>query len=186
MPVIPWLLTVIGAMWTTGNVLLVIVAGLAFGWVKEHPTLITREGAGGIFGAALGVWSTVVCALVVVAAVALGVLAVRAWRRGARLLAVVWLACLLAGGGVHTVNHLIIAEANTLAAGIRDLRAADSGPDSRRADDRLHGMEVRFAALHHASEAWHGIETLLALALLAGGSVALLRRPKASVPAGTA
>ena len=75
MRLIPWLLTLTGAIWTTGNAMIIVVAMAAFAWQRDHPSALTREGLGGALGAAMGLWSTAVGLLLLVAMVSLGWLA---------------------------------------------------------------------------------------------------------------
>jgi hypothetical protein len=168
---IPWLFTVIGAIWSTGNILLALIAFLAFSWQKAHPEVITREGTGAIFGIGLGVWASAVSLLLVPLLVAVGWRCGKAWRGRRPVVAALWLALLAGAWGVHAVNRQTTDEANQLAAGIRELRAKPADQQGP-----LPALEERFAKLHHASEAWHGGETLIALGLLIGGSWELLRR----------
>lgn len=171
MRLIPWLFTVIGAIWSTGNALLVVIAILAFRWQRANPEVISREGTGAILGVGLGVWSAAVSLLLIPLLVAIGWRCGTAWRARKPVAAALWLVLLAGAWGVHAVNRQTTDEANQVAAGIRELRAKPADQQGP-----LPALEQRFAALHHGSERWHGIETLLALGLLVGGSVALLRR----------
>lgn len=171
MRLIPWLFTVIGAIWTTGNGLLVIVAILAFRWQKANPEAVSREATGALFGVGLGVWSAAVSLLLIPLLVAVGWRCGAAWRSRKPVIAALWLTLLVGAWGVHAVNRQTTDEANQVAAGIRELRAKPADQQGP-----LPVLEERFAALHHRSERWHGIETLLAFGLLVGGSAALLRR----------
>lgn len=171
MRLIPWLFTVVGAIWATGNALLVLVAILAFRWQRANPEVISREGTGAIFGVGLGVWTSAVSLLLIPLLVAIGWRCGQAWRGRRPVLAALWLGLLISTWGVHSVNRQTTDEANQLAAGIRELRARPADQQ-----DPLPALEERFAKLHHSSEAWHGGETLIALGLLVGGSWELLRR----------
>ena len=175
MRVIPWILTVTGAVWTTGNTAVAAAAVAAFHWQRSNPTAISREGLGGALGAGFGLWSSLVAIPLFAAMVSLGWLAGSAWRTAKRARAAYLVAAMVLLWGVHSVNHQTVVEANQLASGIRELRA--TGATS--ADAPLTNLEQRFAVQHQASERWHGIETLMSLALLIGGSVLLLRRPAA-------
>ena len=181
MRVIPWVLTVTGAVWTTGNIAVAAAAMAAFHWQRSNPEVISREGLGGALGAGFGLWSSLVAVPLFAAMVSLGWLAGNSWRTAKRARAAYLVAAMVLLWGVHSVNHQTVVEANQLAAGIRELRTR-SAPDMQAP---LSNLEQRFAVQHQASERWHGIETLLSLALLIGGSVLILRRPAASsaVPA---
>lgn len=176
MRLIPWILTVSGAMWVTGNAVVATVAIAAFRWQRDHADILSREGLGGALGAALGLWSTLVSLLLLAAMVALGWLAGTVWRTGKRSRAAMLIIAMALLWGVHAVNHQTVIEANQVTAGIRELRASDKPNDH----EILLSLEQRFAELHHASEMWHGIETLAALVLVVCGSVVLLRQPRAS------
>lgn len=191
MRVIPWALTVSGAVWTTGNAVVAAAAIAAFQWQRSNPGAISREGLGGAVGAGFGLWSSLVTVPLFVAMVSLGWLAGTAWRTGKRVRAAWIIAAMAILWGVHSVNHQTVVEANQLAAGIRELRAAAvvatsttessaGGATPVGAATPLANLEQRFAVQHQASERWHGIETLLSLALLVGGSIVLLRRTASS------
>ena len=178
MRIIPWALSIAGAVWTTGNTVVAAAAIAAFHWQRANPTEITREGLGGALGAGFGLWSGLVQLPLLVIMVSLGWLAGSAWRLKQRSRAAWLVAAMVVLWGVHSVSHQTIAEANQLAAGVRELRI--NGADNAaglRAD-----LEQRFAVQHQASERWHGIETLLALAVMISGSVVLLRRTFVSSP----
>ena len=187
MRVIPWVLTVSGAVWTTGNLAVAAAAVAAFHWQRSNPEAISREGLGGAIGAGFGLWSSLVAVPLFAAMVSLGWLAGTSWRLGKRARAVYVVAAMVLLWGVHSVNHQTVVEANQLAAGIRELRTnrAAGAADAAATEAPLANLEQRFAVMHQASERWHGIETLLSLALLISGSVLILRRPAASsaVPA---
>ena len=176
MRVIPWVLTVTGAVWTTGNIAVAAAAVAAFHWQRSNPAAISREGLGGALGAGFGLWSSLVTIPLFVAMVSLGWLAGTAWRTAKRTRAAWLVAAMVVMWGVHSVSHQTVVEANQLAAGIRELReAGTTGSDSPGANTPLANLEQRFAVQHQASEQWHGIETLLSMALLIGGSIAVLR-----------
>ena len=160
-----------GMIWTTGNILLAAVAILAFRWQREHLEVVSREGVGAIFGIGLAAWSGFISFLLLPLLVALGLRCGRAWRSRRRVAAVLWLTLMVTTWGIHAVNHRTTLEANQQATAIRELRAR---PVSEQ--QALPESERRFAALHHASERWHGLETVLALGLALGGCTLLLRR----------
>ena len=165
------IITLAGTIWATGNTLLATLAIMAFRWQREHQEVISREGVGAIFGVGLVTWSGIVSFLLLPLLVAVGLRCGHAWRTRRRVAAVLWLTLMVSIWGIHAVNHQTTLEANQQAAAIRDLR-------TRPATEQqvLPQAEQRFAALHHASERWHGLETVLALGLALGGCALLLRR----------
>jgi len=181
--VIPWLLTVSGAVWVTGNAAVATAAVAAFHWQRNNPTAISREGLGGALGAGFAVWSSLVALPLLVTMISLGWLAGSAWRAAKRARAAWLVMAMLLVWGVHSVNRQTIDEANQLANGIREMRAAAATNPTDNNAALLASLEQRFAVQHLASERWHGIETALALGLLLGGSYAALRRPASSAVA---
>lgn len=194
MRLIPWLLTLTGAIWTTGNAMIIVVAMAAFTWQRDHPLALSRDGLGGALGAAMGLWSTAVGLLLLVAMVSLGWLAGTAWRTAQRGRAALLVLAMAGLWGVHSVNHRTVVETNQVTAGIRELRGAAVTQQAEQKTDQqmdqktevaptsqpLHALEQRFAVLHRMSERWHTIETVLALVLLISASTVLLRRPRES------
>ena len=178
MRVIGWLLTLAGAIWSTGNIMLLLIAPAAFKWAPPHADLISRAGAGAVFGSALETWSTAVVLPLVLAMVALGWLTGTAWRNGRKPLTGLWLALMCGVWGVHSVNRSIVIEANQVATVVRELKTHDLAND-KAAETELAARELRFGELHIAATRWHTVETLIALGLLVGGSVLVLRRPGA-------
>lgn len=173
MRLIPWSITVLGTIWTVGNGLLIVVATAIFTWAPPHGELVTRAAAGAIFGTALAKWSAIVSALLIPLLIALGWLAGTALREKRKNTALIWLLVMASVWGTHAVNQESVTQVNQLAAEIRTEQAKPAGTSTS-----LHDLEVRFAGLHAASTRWHTVETILALGLLIGGSVALLRQPR--------
>ena len=165
------IITLVGTIWTTGNALLATVAVMAFRWQREHQEVVSRDGVGAIFGVGLVAWSGIISFLLLPLLVALGLRCGHAWRTRRRVAAALWLTLMVSTWGLHTVNHQTTLEANQQAAAIRDLRTRPAAEQQT-----LQQSEQRFAALHHASERWHGLETVLALGLALGGCALLLRR----------
>lgn len=178
MRVIPWILTVVGAMWTTGNLALLIVATALFSWAPPQRELLSRAAAGAAFGTVLERWSAVTTLLMLITICALGWCAILAWRREWRGRAIALAAAITLVVIVHSTCQQTISTVNHMGAGIRDLRA---NPDT---DPKvLASLEQRFAKFHSASEIWYGLETVLGLGLLIAGSIAVLRQPRPAVPA---
>ncbi len=173
MRLISWSITVLGAIWTTGNSILVVVAMAIFAWAPPHGELVTRAAAGAIFGTALAKWSAIVSVLLIPLLLALGWLAGTALREKRKNAALIWLLVMASAWGTHAVNQDSVTQANQRAAEIRGEQAKPAGTSTT-----LHDLEVRFAELHVASTRWHIVETLVALGLLSGGSVVLLRQPR--------
>jgi hypothetical protein len=173
MRLIPWSITVLGAIWTAGNSLLVVVAVAIFAWAPPHGDLVTRAAAGAIFGTALARWSAIVSFLLIPLLIALGWLAGTALREQRKNAALIWLLVMSCSWGTHAVNQDSVTQVNQLAAEIRTEQAKPAGTSTT-----LHDLEVHFADLHAASTRWHAVETLVALGLLIGGSVILLRQPR--------
>ncbi len=172
MRIIPWALSIAGAVWTTGNAVVAAAAIAAFHWQRANPTEITRDGLGGALGAGFGLWSGLVQLPLLVIMISLGWLAGSAWRINQRARAAWLVAAMMVLWGVHSVSHQTIAEANQLATGIRELHTNEAAnAASLRVD-----LEQRFTVQHQASERWHGIETLLAMVVMISGSTVLLRR----------
>jgi hypothetical protein len=166
---IPWLLTIAGAVWTTGNSVLLLTAFSAFHWANRD--LLSRDAAGAVFGTTLERWSSLVAIPLIVVLFSLGWLAGGAWKARRIGWATTWAMALGLLWAVHALNHQTTVQANQVHAGIVELKAkpqTDQGP--------LPALEQRFAALHHASERWHGVETLLALGVTVGAATVLLRR----------
>jgi hypothetical protein len=186
MRVIGWMLTLAGAIWATGNLALLLVAGAAFHWAPPHHDLITRAGAGAVFGTALEAWSNAVTIPLTLALVALGWITGSTWRNGRKPLTGMWLGLMVGIWAIHAVNHDIVVEANQLAAEMRgeatpqpSATGSTPPPQDAAAETAKSAREARFAALHVAATRWHSVETLIALGLLVGGSVLVLRRPGA-------
>ena len=165
------IITLAGTIWATGNTLLATVAILAFRWQREHVDVVSREGVGAIFGVGLVAWSGIIGVLLLPLLVALGLRCGQAWRSRRWVRAALWLTLMATTWGLHAVNHRTTLEANQQAAAIRELRTRPASEQQA-----LPESERRFAALHHASERWHGLETVLALGIALGGCVLLLRR----------
>jgi len=117
--VIPWVLTVTGAVWTTGNIAVAAAAVAAFHWQRSNPAAISREGLGGALGAGFGLWSSLVSVPLFVAMVSLGWMAGTAWRTAKRARAAWLVAAMVVMWGVHAVSHQTVVEANQLAAKMR-------------------------------------------------------------------
>lgn len=190
MRIIPWALSISGAVWTTGNTVVAAAAIAAFHWQRANPTEITREGLGGALGAGFGLWSGLVQLPLLAIMISLGWVAGSAWRIKQRARAAWLIAAMVVLWGVHSVSHQTISEANQLAGGIRELRQNDATQAGTQAATQAASLradlEQRFAVQHRASERWHGIETLLALLVMIGGSAVLLRRTLVSSAVPTA
>jgi hypothetical protein len=165
------IITVAGTIWTTGNILLATVAVMAFRWQREHVEVVSREGVGAIFGVGLVTWSGVISFLLLPLLIALGLRCGSAWRGRRRIATALWFSLMVTTWAVHAVNHQSTTQANQQAAAIRELRMR---PNTEQ--QNLPALEQQFAALHHASERWHGLETVLALGIAICGCVLLLRR----------
>ncbi len=178
MRVIPWILTVIGAMWTTGNGVLLLVAPALFYWTSADHVLMTRAAAGAAFGTILARWSAVLTLPMLIAVCALGWCGILAWRSKRRGRAIAFALAVALVVIVHSTCQQTVTTVNQMSAGLRELRAnPDTDPQV------LASLEERFAKFHSASEVEFALETLIALGLLVGGSVAVLRQPRAaSVP----
>ncbi len=181
MRVIPWLLTVAGAIWTTGNLVALIVAFAAFAWAPPQAEVISRAGAGAVFGLVLERWSGWVVVPLFMALLALGWIAGSAWRVKRPATAAAWILAMAVIWAVHAVNHQTVVEANQLAGRLRAAPAANTAEAAAGGD-----LERRFAELHRRSERWHVAETLLALGLFAGGSILALRQGGRARPVGPA
>jgi hypothetical protein len=155
---------------------LATVAIMAFRWQRDHVDVVSREGVGAIFGLGLVTWSGIVNVLLLPLLVAIGLRCGKAWRHRQHVGAALWLSLMVGTWSIHSVNHQTTLQANQQAATIRELRARPSTEQPT-----LPTLEQRFAVLHHASERWHGLETILALGLAIGGCVLLLRRESPTV-----
>ena len=181
MRVISWFVTVIGAMWTTGNCVLLMAAFSIFSWTHADAEggLITRAAAGAAFGTILERWAAVLTLPMLLTACALGWCGILAWRSKRRGRAIAFAIAVSLVVITHTTCQQIVTTVNHMSAGVRELKLKpDTDPNV------LASLEERFAKLHGTSEIVFSIETLVALGLLVGGSIAVLRQPRAaSVPA---
>lgn len=178
MRVIPWLLTVVGTIWATGNLALLIVATALFSWAPPKGDLLSRAAAGAAFGTVLERWSAVTTLLMLITMCAVGWCGIIAWRREWRGRAIALAAAVTLTVIIHTTCQQTIVTVNHMGVGIRELRAKpDTDPKV------LASLEERFAKFHSASEVWFSLETLIGLSLLLGGSIALFRQTQTSAQA---
>lgn len=181
MRVISWFVTVIGAMWTTGNCVLLMAAFAMFSWTHANAEggLITRAAAGAAFGTILERWSMVLILPMLITTCALGWCGILAWRAKRRGRAIAFALAVSLVVITHMTCQQVGTTVNEMSAKIRFLRL-QPGADPQE----LATKEQRFAEFHGASMMLFSFETLVALGLLVGGSIAVLRQPRAaSVPA---
>ena len=166
------LLAIPATIWCTGNlVLALVVAPAAFQAAPPRGDLISREAAGAIFGVVLERWTDLpVAVLLTPILFALGMLVGRAWSARKWFLAGVLLLGLGLTWGAHSVARQTITEVAALAE------------TRRQQTERTPESEAIFAVRHRASERWVVIETVAALLLAVGGTVAALRARPASAP----
>ncbi len=173
MRVIPWLLTLIGALWAGGSGVLLMSATALFSWAPPRGELLTRAAAGAAFGTMLERWSAVTTLLMLLTMCALGWCGIVAWRRELRGRAIAFAAAVTLIVVIHSTAQQMVTLVNHMGT---DLRNQHATPDAD--PKRLAKMEENFAKFHSAAETWFALETLFALGLLVGGSVAVLRQAR--------